>query len=1025
MSGREFLVDTGASCSVWPFSSSQRPSGPLLTAADGRRISTWGFRRLHLQFGQRKFSFIFILAAVNKPIVGNDFLAHFSLLVDPANKRVLDAATLQALGPHRAVVAASSIVAALSAASTPLRLLLASFPDVMSPAGFKLESANHGVEHIIETSGRPVFAQARRLDIEKFKVAKEEFRKMEEAGIVRRSSSAWSSPLHMVEKKDGSWRPCGDFRRLNNQTTHDRYPLPNVMDFANHLSGCTVFSTVDLVKGYFQVPMAKEDIQKTAIVTPFGLFEFLRMPFGLKNAAQTFQRLMDRLFAGLQFAFVYLDDILIASRNEVEHLEHLQQILSILSKNGLLVNVDKCHFAQQEVEFLGHQVSATGVQPLVKHVEAITSFVQPADIKQLQRFLGMINFFRRFLPNIAGVLKPLTDALRGNPRQLVWSEEMLSAFQQAKKSLVSAVPLGHPDHTAALALSTDASDKHIGGVLQQWSRGSWQPLAFFSSKLNEAQCKYSAFDRELYAAYATIRHFRFLLEGRKFQLHTDHKPLVAAINRVSPPWSAKQQRHLAYIAEFTSDIRHVPGIVNIVADALSRPSSASLPQSVVRDRSAEASVSGPGSGAGSGFDAGSSPSLHTYSCAAVLLDGVQPVSYLDMAVQQVVCHSVADMKKSTVLKIATAQMPGVLLYGDVSTGVFRPLVPVQLRKSVFDSIHQAAHPGSRATKRLISTRFVWPGLARDVGEWAKNCLGCQKGKVTRHVHLAAEHIPVPARRFAHLHVDLVGPLPPSQQCTHLFTIMDRSTRWFEAYPMKATSAQECAAALFSTWISRFGVPHSITSDRGPQFTSALWASLCKLLNISHQQTTAYHPESNGLVERAHRRLKDALRARAGGPDWVSQLPWVLLGLRSTPREDTNCSAAEAVYGSPLVVPGQFLGNEEPPSTQFFEQLRQSMSAFQPTPTCHNVPADSRPPVDLPADLLQAEFVLVRRDGQRTPLAPIYDGPYKVLQRSLHFFVIKLGERTDTVSVHRLKAAYVPTGVQAALLPRRGRPPTVK
>jgi hypothetical protein len=283
----------------------------------------------------------------------------------------------------------------------------------------------------------------------------------------------------------------------------------------------------------------------------------------------------------------------------------------------------------------------------------------------------------------------------------------------------------------------------------------------------------------------------------------------------------------------------------------------------------------------------------------------KPVDYVDMAVRQIVCPEIAAMHNSTSLQISTVLLKGVNLVGDISTGKFRPLVPAVLRRAVFEAIHGAAHPGVRATCRLMASKFVWPGMAKQVREWARQCVACQRAKARQHVHNTPEKMEMPSRRFSHLHVDIVGPLPPSDGHTHLLTIVDRSTRWPEAIPLRSTTAAACASALFHGWIARFGIPDTITSDRGPQFASQLWSQVCQLLNIKHNMTTAYHPESNGMVERMHRRLKDALRARANTDSWLADLPWVLLGIRSTPREDSGSSAAEAVFGSTLTVPGEF------------------------------------------------------------------------------------------------------------------------
>lgn len=442
---------------------------------------------------------------------------------------------------------------------------------------------------------------------------------------------------------------------------------------------------------------------------------------------------------------------------------------------------------------------------------------------------------------------------------------------------------------------------------------------------------------------------------------TDHRPLQYAFLQASDKASERQRRQLDFISQITTNIIYIAGDKNQVADALSRIKTISLPVIVTTEE------------------------LH------------------EEQLKDEELRALLETETLLSLKPLRLDEGDKIIYCNIDKEI-RIYVPKILRKRIFDNVNNPSHPSGRATKRTIAQRFVWPGMQRDIANWAKTCLPCQRAKVHRHNHRIPEQIPVPDDRFQHVHLDIVGPLPISRGMKYCLTMIDRTTRWPEATPIANTSADTVTETFFNTWVARFGAPSIITTDRGAQFESAMFETMIKLIGSQRTRTTAYHPQANGLIERWHRSFKAAIMCH-DTTDWTDVLPTVLLGLRNSFKDDIKTSAAEIIYGKTLQVPGEYFVAEEPTECPdiFLQKLRERMRKVASRPTAHHIKRKAF----IHKELENCMHVIVRVDRGIRSLEQPYEGPFSVIKRLTDFlYRINYKDRPTEINIDRLKPAFI-------------------
>lgn len=739
------------------------------------------------------------------------------------------------------------------------------------------------VQLTMKPDAQPKFCRARPVPFSYRPAVEEELARMEREGIIERvAHSEWASPIVCVAKEDGSVRLCGDYKRTVNPACQaDQYPMPKVEEMLASLSGCQRFTKIDLSQAYLQLPLAPESRKYTTINTHKGLYQFTRMPFGISAASAIFQKRIEEVLQGLRCVLVRADDILVSGVDDADHMRNLEGVLTRLREAGLRAKRAKCHFMEPEVKYMGYAVSESGHRPVEDKAKAVLEAPEPKDTTQLKSYLGMLNYYGRFLPNLATVLEPLHWLLRKGNRWC-WGRLQQEAFGKTKRLLGSAEVLMHYDPKLPVRVECDASPYGVGAVLShQLPNGVERPVAYASRTMNDAERNYAQFDREALAVVFAVRHFHNYLVGREFTLVTDHEPLLGVFGEAKPvPLMASNRliRWVLRLQGYTYHLQHRPGRRNQNADALSR-----LP------------CPPKGGGVVPGYTrtpAETTLLIKALQGSVVTANDISRETQRDTQLARVRRHVQsgwppnveAELKPYWSVRRELSTHDGCILRGA------RIVVPAKLRQECLTELH-TGHPGIVRMKGLARSYMWWPGIDRAIEEAVNTCHACQQTK-PKPPSSPVHPWEWPAQPWERLHIDYAGPLEGRM----LLVVVDAHSKWIEV-GVSQTSTSATTIGHLRRMFATHGLPKALASDNGPAFTSNEFADFLAANGIRHIRTAPYHPSSNGQAERAVQVVKQGLARQSGSLE--ERLAKFLLSYRVTPHTTTGAPPCQLLMGRAL------------------------------------------------------------------------------------------------------------------------------
>eukprot|EP00731_Ephydatia_muelleri_P006003 Em0003g251a len=855
----EMEVDTEAAVSLvsertWKQIRGQvklRKADVVLRAYNHMRLKVLGEAELQVQYGGRRYELLLRVVKEDGPsLIGRDWLQQIKLDWS---------AMCHWISP--------------SQSDQMVKTLMRKYADV-----FKAELGTmKGVKAklVLKAGVVPRFIRPRPIPFALKEAVEQEIRHLEEQGILRRiTHSSWAAPIVVVPKKDGRVRLCGDYKMTINQYLEvDRYPLPKPNDLFATLAGGQKFSKIDLSRAYQQLVLEEESCELVVINTHIGLFSYTRLPFGVASAPALFQRAMDSILQGIAGVICYIDDILVTGKDDAQHLQALEQVLSRLQEAGLTIQKNKCVFMAKSVEYLGHVVDAEGLHTTPEKLKAILEAPAPKDLNQMRSFLGLVNYYARFIPNLSTVLHPLNRLLRQDV-SWEWDELCEEAFQLAKQSLASSRVLVHYDPTMPLKLAGDASEYGVGAVLSHvCPDGSERPVAFASRTLSSSERNYAQLEKEALSLIFGVRKFHQYLYGRPFTLYTDHKPLTTILgSKAGIPTlaAARLQRWALLLSTYQYNIEYRSTACHANADGLSR-----LPlQSTGEEEDVTAATV---------FNVAQLESLPVTAEQLRVATGCDQILGKVLLLTQKGWPTKVndDLKPYWIRRDEITIESGCLLWG------VRVLVPKKLQGRVLEELHKG-HPGASRIKSLARGYLWWPGLDTELEHLAKSCIPCQEVKLTPPA--APLHPWVwPSLPWQRIHVDFAGPFLGQQ----FLIVVDAHSKWPEVIPMASSTTAARTIEALRLLFASYGVPNQLVSDNGPQFVSKEFADFMAGNAVKHIRVAPYHPASNGLAERFVQTFKKAMSAaRNDGASLSQKLCRFLLTYRSTPHATTQVAPCE-------------------------------------------------------------------------------------------------------------------------------------